>query len=170
MKNVTVFIGNAFVAYAAIFLCACNGGDSNEKLSKENIALVEKYIQAVQNKDIKTMGEMLSDDYMGYGPAYGDSINKAGAMENFKNVAENLYEKIVYTRSINLAAKITDGPRPGNFVSNWAHLTITYKDGRGPINLYTNTGYRIENGKITMTRTIYDEADAIRQLNASSPE
>ena len=87
---------------------------------KENIAVVEKYIRAVQSKDIKTMGDLLSDDYMGYGPAYADSIDKAGAMQNFKNVADNLYDKIVYTRSINLAAVLTDGPHPGDFVSNWA--------------------------------------------------
>ncbi len=151
------------------FLVSCSGGNSNEDKTKaDNIAIVEKYIQAVQNKDLKTMEDLLSDDYMGYGPAFSDSINKADAIANFKNVAENLYDKISYARSLNIAAEVKDGPHPGNFVSNWAHLTISFKDGRGPINLYANTAYRIENGKITMTRTIYDEADAERQLNAST--
>jgi len=147
------------------FLVSCSNANSdNDKTKQDNIAVVEKYIQAVQAKDIKTMGDMLSDDYMGYGPGFSDSINKTEAVANFKNVAENLYDKIIYARSINLAASLGDGPHPGNYVSNWAHLTITYKDGRGPVNLYANTSYRIENGKITLTRTIYDEADAMRQL------
>jgi hypothetical protein len=91
-----------------------------------------------------------------------------GAVENFQNLVDNLYDKITYDRSFNIAAEVKDGPQPGNFVSNWAKLTITYKDGRGPIHLYATTAYRIEDGKITHTRTIYDEADAVRQLEASA--
>jgi hypothetical protein len=151
--------------FAFAFIISCNSASSDdEKIRQDNVALVEKYIAAVQAKDVTTMGDLLSDDYMGYGPGFTDSINKIDAVANFKNVAENLYDKITYARSINLAATLKDGPHPGNYVSNWAHLTITYKDGRGPINLYANTSYRIENGKITLTRTIYDEADAMRQL------
>jgi hypothetical protein len=150
-------------AFAFIISCDMASSD-DEKIKQDNVALVEKYISAVQAKDVTTMGDLLSDDYMGYGPGFTDSINKTDAVANFKNVAENLYDKITYARSINLAATLKDGPHPGNYVSNWAHLTITYKDGRGPVNLYANTSYRIENGKITLTRTIYDEADAMRQL------
>ena len=146
-------------------LISCNNASiADEKAKEDDVAVVEKYIQAVQAKDIQTMESLLADNYIGYGPGFTDSINKADAVANFKNVAENLYEKISYARSINLAATLKDGPHPGNYVSNWAHLTITYKDGRGPVNLYANTSYRIENGKITLTRTIYDEADAMRQL------
>jgi ketosteroid isomerase-like protein len=154
-----------YILLCIAILSSCNSTNTeDEKLKQENIAVVEKYIQAVQNKDIKTVSDLLADDYMGYGPGFSDSINKAGAVENYKYVAENLYDKITYARTMNLAATLTEGPHPGNYVSNWAHLTITYKDGRGPINLYANTSYRIENGKIAMTRTIYDQADAMRQL------
>src|SRR4030095_12834212 len=106
----------------------------------------------------------LSDDYMGYGPSINDSIDKAGAIDNWKRLAENLYDKIEYKKSINVAATITNVNHPGDFVSNWAHLIIRYKDGRGPVEIFANTNYRIENGKITLSRTIYNEADALRQL------
>jgi len=59
---------------------------------------------------------------------------------------------------------ITDGPHPGEYVSDWANLKIYYKDGRGPVNLNVNAVYRIENGKITITHTFYNEADVLRQL------
>ena len=156
-----------FAVYLSlVILSSCSSPNKDsEKTKEDNVALVEKYIQAVQNKDVKTMSDLLSDDYKGYGPGFSDSTDKKDAVANFEDVANNLYDKITYTRSLNIAAEVKDGPNPGNFVSNWAHLTITYKDGRGPINLYANTAYRIENGKITMTRTIYDEADAMRQLN-----
>ena len=166
-----VTIKSIAAIFGIIMFAACsNTNNKDDKTKSENISIVEKYIQAVQNKDLKTMEDLLSDDYMGYGPAFGDSINKADAIANFKNVADNLYDKISYARSLNIAAEVKDGPRPGNFVSNWAHLTISFKDGRGPINLYANTAYRIENGKITMTRTIYDEADAERQLNGTASQ
>jgi hypothetical protein len=86
------------------------------------------------------------------------------AIASWKDVAVNLYEKIEYTRTVNIAAKVTDGPHPGNFVYDWASLKITYKDGRGPVFLNMNAVYRIENGKITMSRTFYNEADVLRQL------
>jgi len=141
---------------------ACSGTD--DQLAKENIAVIEKYIKAVQDKDTQTMSDLLADDYIGYGPSFSDSTNKVQAISNWKDVAENLYDKIEYTRTVNIAATVKDGPHPGDFVSDWASLKITYKDGQGPIFLNVNAIYRIENGKITLSRTFYNEADALRQL------
>ena len=146
-----------------ITLAACTGSQQGE-IEKENIAVIEKYIQAVQSKDTQTMSDLLADDYIGYGPSFSDTTNKVQAIANWEDVAKNLYEKIEYTRTVNIAAKVTDGPHPGNFVSDWASLKITYKDGRGPVFLNMNAVYRIENGKITMSRTFYNEADVLRQL------
>ena len=60
----------------------------------------------------------------------------------------------------------------GDWVSNWAYLTIKYKDGRGPVNVWVNAVYKIENGKIARSRTFYNEADVLRQLGYTiqSPE
>ena len=147
----------------AICIAACSGNEQ-DKIEKENIAVIEKYIQAVQSKDTQTMSDLLADNYVGYGPSFSDSTNKEQAIASWKDVAENLYEKIEYTRTVNIAAKVTDGRHPGNFVSDWASLKITYKDGRGPVFLNMNAIYRIENGKITLSRTFYNEADVLRQL------
>jgi len=155
MKKLAVLL-----SLAALASCSDNGNNINT----DNISVVKKYVEAVESKNVDAMAALLSDDYMGYGPSFSDSINKADAITNWKNLAANLYDSIKYTRSVNLAAKITDGPRPGDYVVDWSSLKITYKDGRGPIYLYVNAVYRIENGKITMSRTFYDEADAYRQL------
>ena len=145
-----------------IFMAACSG--SEHKTNTENIAVIEKYIKAVEEKDTKTMSDLLADNYIGYGPSFSDSTNKEEAIANWKNVAENLYDKIDYRRTVNITAKVTDGPHPGDYVSDWASLKITYKDGRGPVYLNMNAVYRIENGKITLSRTFYNEADVLRQL------
>ena len=146
-----------------ILIAACTGSKQH-KIEQENIAVIEKYIQAVEAKDTQTMTDLLDDNYIGYGPSFSDSTNKEQAVANWKSVSENLYEKIQYTRTVNIAAKVSDGPHAGNFVSDWASLKITYKDGRGPVFLNMNAIYRIENVKITMSRTFYNEADVLRQL------
>jgi hypothetical protein len=147
-----------------IFLAACSGNNEQQNIEKENIAVIEKYIHAVENKDLQTMTDLLADNYVGYGPSFSDSINKQQALDNWTYVAENLYDKIEYKRTVNIAAKVTDGPNPGNFVSDWASLKITFKDGRGTVFLNMNAIYRIENNKITLSRTFYNEADVLRQL------
>src|SRR5690606_38823824 len=96
--------------------------DEQNKTDAENIAVIEKYIQAVQAKDTQTMSELLAEDYVGYGPSFSDSTNKEQAIANWNDVAENLYDKIEYTRTVNIAAKVMDGPHPGNYVSDWASL------------------------------------------------
>jgi hypothetical protein len=153
-----------FLAYPCmiLFLLSCN--NTNQGVNTDNISVVERYAAAVQNKNVDSMAALLADDYIGYGPSFTDSINKADAITNWRNLVANLYDSIRYTRSVNLAAKITDGPHPGDYVSSWSSVRITYKNGRGPVNLLVNVIYRIENGKITLSRTFYDEADAMRQL------
>jgi hypothetical protein len=145
-----------------LLLASCSSNDQG--INTDNIDVIEKYAQAVQNKNVDAMANLLADDYIGYGPSFGDSINKADAVASWKDLAANLYDSIKYERSINMAAKVTDGPHPGDYVSSWSNMRITYKNGRGSVNLFVNVIYRVENGKITMSRTFYDEADAMRQL------
>jgi hypothetical protein len=147
----------------SLFAMACSNQEQ-ARVDAENIAVIEKYIQAVQNKDTQTMSDLLADNYIGYGPSYYDTINKEQAIASWKDVSENLYEKIEYTRTVNIAATIADGPHPGNWVSDWASLKITYQDGAGPVYMNINATYPVENGKITVSHTFYNEADVLRQL------
>jgi ketosteroid isomerase-like protein len=151
-----------FLSALIIGLLSCSTAD--DKKESENLALAQKYMEAVQNMDAATMESLLADNYMGYGPSVGDSISKEVAVHNFKYNAENLYESFEYTRHKELAVTVKEGEAVGDWVLNWAYLTIKYKDGRGPINLWVNIVYRIENGKIVHSRTFYNEADALRQL------
>jgi len=143
------------------FLVSCSNDNG---INTDNISVVNKYQKAVEEKNVDAMSALLSDNYIGYGPSFSDSINKTDALANWKNLAQNFYDSIQYTRTVTLAAKLTDGPNPGDYVAEWSSLRIKYKDGRGPVNLNVSVVYRIENGKITLSRTFYDEADAYRQL------
>ena len=129
-----------------------------------NIKLIERYIEAVENKDHQTIELSLSDDYVGYGPSISDSTNRDEALSTYKYNIENLYQDIKYKRSKNFPVRIEYGPNKGYWVSSWAELIITYKDGRGPVNIWANTTYKIENRKIAKSYTVYNEADVLRQL------
>lgn len=142
-----------------LFACTSN----NTKMQADNVALVKNYIAAVEQMDFEAMNNYLADTYMGLGPSYGDTIYKAQAVENWKSNVENLYEKIQYTRTQFAPVTITEGDAKGEWVANWSELNIEYKNG-DTVTIWANTNYLIENGKIVRTLTLYNEADALRQL------
>lgn len=153
------------IAIACIGLSSCTS--SADKKEKENLAVARKYMEAVENKNLTTMDSLLAENYMGYGPSITDSINKEGAILNWKYLVENEYESFKYTRHKELAATVTEGDAKGDWVLNWAYLTIKFKNGGGPVNVWVNVVYRIEDGKIVHSRTFYNEADVMRQLGYS---
>ena len=147
---------------ASLFSCT----SATDQKEKESLAIAKRYIAAVESNDIKAMDSLLADNYMGYGPSVDDSTNKTDALANWQYNSERLYESVKYTRQQSLAVTVKENEEvpAGNWVTNWAYLTIKYKDGRGTANLWVNAAYRIENGKIVHSRTFYDEADVLRQL------
>lgn len=148
-------------AVLSIGLWGCT--NTTDKVNTENIDLVNKYIKSVEDMDFEGMGNYLSEDYMGMGPSYGDTIYKVEAVENWKANVASLYKKIHYNRSRSANVYIPDGDNKGNWVGNWAELTIDYQSG-GTVTIWANTNYLVENGKIVRSLTFYNEADALRQL------
>lgn len=144
-----------------LILLACSGNDTK---GKKDIALVENYINAVENLEYNLMEVYLSDDYKGYGPSINDSIGKSGAIISWKKNIDELYTKIEYKFSKIMPVSFKDGPNKGNWVSNWAELEITYKHKGAKVVIWANTIYKIEGDKIIETYTFYNEADALEQL------
>lgn len=136
------------------------------KQSEENLALVNKFLTAVEGLDTAAMSAVLADNYKGYGPSIGDSLGKSEILENWKYNFDHYYASIKYNRYQDIASDITENnnAEPGEWVSNWAYCSIKYKDGRGPIYIWVNSVYKIENGKILKSRVFYNEADWLRQL------
>ena len=149
------------LAMTTLFLGGCSS--ATDKVNAEHIELVNKYIKSVEDMDFEGMGNYLDEKYMGLGPSYGDTIYKADAVANWKENVTNLYKKISYTKSKTAAVYIEGGINEGNWVGNWAELAIEYQSG-GKVNIWANTNYLIENGKIIRSITFYNEADALRQL------
>ena len=154
MKNLVI------VAILGFSLLSCSRQTSNE----ENVKLIDRYVQAVEDLDYGAMENLLDDEYLGLGPSYGDSIHKPEAIKNLKTNVENLYESIDYDKSRNIAVHVPDGPDKGDWVSNWAELSITYKNTGKKVKVWANSVYKIHEGKIVKSMTFYNEADVLEQL------
>ena len=157
MKNIKKI---ALLMVLGFFALSC----STNQNDKKNVALIDKYVQAVEDLDYTTIESILDESYVGVGPSMGDSIKKPEVVETLKINFENLYESIDYDRSRSIAVTIPDGPDKGQWVSNWAELTITYKEDQNRAKLYVNTVYQIDKGKIVKSMSFYNEADVLEQL------
>jgi hypothetical protein len=153
------------LAIISICLFACTSSADKKEIA--NLAIAQKYMKAIETMNVSLMDSLLADNYIGYGPSVGDSTNKKDAILNFKDNVENLYESFEYTRHKELAVTVTEGEAIGDWILNWAYLTIKYKVADVPVHLWVNIVYRIENGKIIHSRTFYNEADVLRQLRYS---
>ena len=147
-----------------LLLAVIVGCSDTDQRAAKNVELIQKYIAAVEAQDYGAMEEFLGEDYKGYGPSHTDSTDRAGAVAAWEENLDNLYESITYDRFRNFPVTIKEGNNIGDWVSNWAQLSIKYKDGRGPVTLWVNSTYQIENGKIVKSYTFYNEADVLRQL------
>jgi len=149
----------------SLFLIGCNC--DVQKNEAANVALIEKYIQSVENLEYESMESILDDSYMGHGPSFNDSINKTQTIANWKLNVTNLYKSIEYLKSRNAVVLVNDGSNKGDWVSNWAELKITYKGSDDSVIIWANTIYKIENGKIIKSYSFYNEADVLEQLGFS---
>ncbi len=110
------------------------------------------------------MESLLAENYEGFGPSVNDNIDKKGAIKNWKENVENLYESIHYSKSRVIAVNVPDGENKGEWVSNWAELKIVYKKDKKEVTIWANTVYQVENNKIIKSYTFYNEADVLEQL------
>ena len=134
--------------------------------SDENLALVNKFFAAIENQDTVAMSSLMADNYKGYGPSIGDSAGKHEYLENWKYNFDHYFASIKYNRYQNIAATIANNndAEPGDWVSNWTNVSVKYRDGKGPVSIWVNSVFKIENGKILKCRVFYNEADWFRQL------
>ena len=155
---------NKLLLYSGIllfFLFSCNSANQN---AEKNIAIVDGYVNAVQQLDYDLMDTFLSEDYMGFGPSVMDSINKTDAVKQWKSNVDMIYEKIEYKESRSIAVSVPDGDNQGEWVSNWAELEIKFKGNGEQVTIMANTVYKIEDDKISRSYTFYNEADALQQM------
>lgn len=161
MKKVFFFVTVLSVA----FLSACNPAPNAN--NDQNIQLIERFEEALKNNDYETLGSLLADNYVSYGPSLSDSMKKDDAMMNWKYNKENLYEKLEFVGSEHIELKRMKDGVEQDWISSWGHLFIKYQGHSNEAEIWSNTIYLIQDGKISKSIIFYNEADAMRQAGYS---
>ena len=152
------------IPVALIGMISCNQAPkANNAMGDQNKATVDKYIQAVSSGDLTTMGDLLADGYKGYGPAQNDSTDKAKSLAGWKTNWDSLYSSIKYNRITAQNLSIAEGNGKGDWVLEWANITLNYKDGSPSATFPFHAAYQVENSKIVFSVVYYDLAGILRQ-------
>lgn len=129
-----------------------------------NKAIVQQYTDAVVKGDTITMGSFLADNYKGYGPGLNDSTDRAKEIKEWTNQWKNDFASIDFNRATIQAFTIPEGQKfPGDWVSDWALITITYKNGLKPLTTWWNGVYLVKDGKIQASRAFWNVNDYFQQ-------
>ena len=155
MKQLSILVASILV------LASCNS--AGPEINTQNLPVVENYLRAIQDRNIDRLGLLLADDFRGFGPSVNDSTDKAGSLAKWRAMFENS-NTIEFINPVSAAGRVDKGNYPGDYITCWSNIKVTLKDNRGPLHLPFNSILRIENGKINVARTIFNEADTLRQL------
>jgi limonene-1,2-epoxide hydrolase len=160
MKKLSLYV---VIMLFTIVLTSCSTSTTESGINTDNLSLGTKFMDAIHDKDTAKLDRIFADDFIGYGSGTGDSMNKAEAIAKWKTLFDT-YESIEVLQSSSAAAKTNEGPNAGDYVTTWAGVKITYKNGKGPVTLAVNYIFRVKDGKINLSRAFFNEADTMRQL------
>jgi predicted ester cyclase len=151
-------------------ICACSQHHEKEETMAKpvnegegQINIVYAYIDAVLNKDFTAMDTMLAPNFMAYGPAVTDSVNKSQEIDSWKKEWAETYDSITYNRITTVFKHIDSGNFAGDWVSDWANITLKYKNGK-TAKFGLNEVYKVVNSKIVLSSAYYDAAGIMKQL------
>jgi ketosteroid isomerase-like protein len=151
-------------ALVVIFLSACMSPESRQHARDPvNEALVKAYVDAQLKADLQGMEDLLADNYRGYGPGIADSVNKTIELTNWKRNMDSVFSSIGYDRYGTLSTHVDSGRVAGDWVFDWALVTLNYKSGEAPVKFWSHAVFRIKDGKINLSRRFMDRYDTLRQ-------
>ncbi len=135
-----------------------------DSVGESNKALVQQYTDAIVKGDTASLGSFLADNYKGYGPGLNDSTDRAKEIANWARIWREEFASIDYNRAGIIAFTVAaDGKFPGDWVSEWAVITVNYKNGNSPVKFWLNSVSRVKNGKIELSRSFYNVNDFFMQ-------
>jgi hypothetical protein len=114
--------------------------------------------------DTSAMEAFLADNYRGYGPGLNDSTNRDQEINSWKRSWRNEFQSIEFNRAGTIAFTVpATGKFPGDWVAEWAFITVTYKDGKKPFQFWWHGVSRLKDGKIEVSRAFYNVNDFFTQ-------
>ena len=148
----------------AIIVAACMAPPTNNGgRNMDNEAIIVKYTDALINGRVDEMATYLADSYKVYGPALGDSTDKAAEINGWRRNWDSLYTSINYDRYAILSHHVDSGRVAGDWVFDWGVVTLNYKAGKTPVTFWWHGVHAVKDGKITLSRGFYDVNDILVQ-------
>lgn len=128
-----------------------------------NIQLVSGFIDALIANKGNGIKDMVSDDYIFKGPAANDSLSVDELAANWAAVdslRSNQNAGILAMTSL----VANEGDIKGDWVHVWGNYTADVNDSDFSFNVPWHQAYKVENGKITYTRTWYDRLSSALEM------
>lgn len=152
-----------FALAMGIVSCAPSN-ENNAHRNPENETLVKNYMNAVVTGDTSKLEEFLAENYMSFGPRITDSIDRAGTVADFKNNWKKNWRAVEFNRYTMLSSTNTEGPVAGDWVLDWAKVTIHSKTKTPSYTVNWHAVFRVKDGKIDREIDFFNEADILGQI------
>ena len=131
-----------------------------DSVGESNKALVQQYTDAAVKGDTVSMASFLADNYKGFGPGLNDSTDRAKNTASWSKNWREEFASIDFNRAGMIAFSVpADGKFPGDWVAEWAFITVNYKNGNTPFKFWWHGVSRVTNGKIDLSRSFYNVND-----------
>lgn len=135
-----------------------------DSVGESNKALVARYTDAAVKGDTTGMASFLADNFKAFGPGLNDSTDRTQEISNWSKSWRNEFSSIDFKRAGSIAfTNPADGNYPGDWVADWAVVTVNYKDGKNTVTFWLHEVYRIKDGKIDLSRAFYNVNDFFTQ-------
>jgi ketosteroid isomerase-like protein len=128
--------------------------------AEADMKVVSDYVNALVNNELGKAEKLLAEEFMGYGPAVNDSINKKNTINNWKeNHKVRTNQKVGF---VTQTFRVLQGDLKGDWVSHWGTYTFT-QNGRNVTIPYQVTA-RVSNGMINRSTIYFDNLSVQQQL------
>jgi ketosteroid isomerase-like protein len=150
-----------------IFIAGCTqvADQAKTETAKQNVELVKKMIQAYENEDLATLGEIYSPDLKNYGPMIDLVFPYDSVLEGNKGWFK-MADSIKYDVIAILAHTVDSGDLAGDWVMLWANVSWYDIKPAKKVSVMYHSPMQIKDGKIVQAVDYWDEWDAYKQLGA----
>jgi len=169
-KKLRTRLLKAIIVFLFLAVGQINYSQNKELIYKDNVVenpeaeadikVVSDYVNALVNNEMAKAEQLLTEKYIGYGPAINDSINK---QENINSWNQN--HKVRTNQKVGFVTqtfRVLQGNLQGDWVSQWGNYTFT-QNGK-EIKLPYQFTARVSNGKIDRSTIYFDNLSILLQL------
>ena len=168
--NLTHFVRLSCCCLAfSTLMISCQGPQTIAYDGAAEMEVVDEFLVAIQNADMETARSLITDESITYGPAVTDSLTANEWNELWVDNFKNRIKEISYERTASRYFLVTPQQNPllsGHWVMEWGIMSSNYLNGTSA-SFWWHGAFKVEDGKIALSRVFYDRADLLTQTGWS---